>query len=223
MESIKSLPNITKVCFLLATAIAGRNVLPAIGCKIGSLAINCMDKRRAFEWRRASNDYWTKAKKDGIRDLTAAAGVIVLGIGAAYSGEFVEKLTKEEEKPESRIERLVNRIFDWGVSSKEILSDVKNSFDQTISNQTEGLKYWAWSLKPTMIDSVTGIGFGWIANYVRVNRFSGDPLRDIIKFSLQERTFNVNNQIVNFAKWYFINRPRNTYHRSDNPIYSTKL
>lgn len=203
LETIRSLPSSTKTCFLVATAVAARNVLPAICCKIGSVALKHIDKRSAYEWRKSSNEYWTQAKKDAVRDLAIASGFILVGIGAVYSKEIITKiegLNQQEEQPEEPqpYESYVDRIYDWVVNSKP---NIQMPALPDISGKIQGLKDWAWQRRK---DIGAGIGLLAIANHVRC-KYQGDPLLKFIG-SIREG-----------SKWYLYGRPM--YHREQNPNF----
>jgi hypothetical protein len=93
-----ALPMISIVSFA-AGAFMGRKFGLAAGYSVSSKVAGLIGKQNvANEWNKASSDYWTLAKKDAFRDLTAAAGFITLGVASNLAGKAL--LAKEEPQKE---------------------------------------------------------------------------------------------------------------------------
>lgn len=91
-----AMPNASLVCYA-GGILAGWKFYLAFGCKVGSVATKIAGIQDISErLNKASDHYWTKAKKDSFRDLTAMAVLITWGLVASHAGEA---LMKEEEKP----------------------------------------------------------------------------------------------------------------------------
>jgi hypothetical protein len=80
-----------------AGAFMGRKFGLAAGYSVSSKVVGLIGKQNVAEkYSKASNDYWTLAKKDAFRDLTAAAGFITLGVASNLAGKALAKEPKEE-------------------------------------------------------------------------------------------------------------------------------
>jgi hypothetical protein len=89
---------VISIASITAGAFMGRKFGLAAGYGVSSKVAGFIGKQHvADEWNKASSDYWTLAKKDAFRDLTAAAGFITLGIASNLAGKA---LAKEEPKEE---------------------------------------------------------------------------------------------------------------------------
>jgi hypothetical protein len=89
------LPIASYACYA-AALYAGRKFGFAAGCKAISLATDLLGQEKAaMKWEQASHEYWTLAKKDAKRDLTAVAGLAYLGLASGYAGEALR-----EKEPE---------------------------------------------------------------------------------------------------------------------------
>lgn len=92
-NTIGSIPMANVACVATGLLI-GRNFCGAAAYKTGSIVANLVASKKAVEWNQASDEYFTRAKKNGIRDLTAAAGLIAIGLA---SGRTEEKVCLKEE------------------------------------------------------------------------------------------------------------------------------
>jgi hypothetical protein len=89
-------------------AFAGRKLCCAAGCKIGGKVASLLGRESAVEWDQASDKYWTLAKKHAFRDLTAGAGIVMLGLASGYA---VESALKEPKKELSLFENYGMPVF----------------------------------------------------------------------------------------------------------------
>lgn len=72
---------LSAACYTAAAALAFRHVGMAGVCKVRSIVSGRFGKENeAQEWNKSSHEYWTAAKKDAVRDLTAIAGLLLIGI-----------------------------------------------------------------------------------------------------------------------------------------------
>lgn len=62
--------------------------------KAGSIGANLIGSKNAAEWNQASVESLTLAKQNMFRDLTAATGLIVLGLASGFTKE---KIPQQEE------------------------------------------------------------------------------------------------------------------------------
>jgi hypothetical protein len=88
--------NATSVICFAAGAVVARNFFLASGCKIVSLFANLVDEQKAAEWDKTGNHYWTQAKKNAVRDLTAATFLI----SASAISQYAKKTLLVEDKKE---------------------------------------------------------------------------------------------------------------------------
>jgi hypothetical protein len=91
-NTIGSSPLVNIACVATGLFI-GRKFCAAAAYKTGSIVANFVASKKAIEWNQASDEYLTLAKKNGIRDLTAAAGFIAIGLAL---GRTEEKISPEE-------------------------------------------------------------------------------------------------------------------------------
>jgi hypothetical protein len=85
-NTLASLPVAGIACTTTGLYI-GRNFCAAALYKIGSIGAKVMASKNTSEWDQTSHEYLTLAKKNGIRDLTAAAGLITIGLASEYAKE----------------------------------------------------------------------------------------------------------------------------------------
>jgi hypothetical protein len=91
-NTIGSIPMANVACVATGLFI-GRKFCAAAAYKTGSIVAHLVSSKKAVEWNQASDEYLTLAKKNGIRDLTAAAGFIAFGLAL---GRTEEKISPEE-------------------------------------------------------------------------------------------------------------------------------
>lgn len=112
-------------CFAFA-AYAGRKYALAEGCKLGAAFFDLIGQENvAKELDKVSQDYWTEAKKTALRDLTAVAGFVALGIASGYAGAMLRK--EEPPKPEPIPQPEPPLHIKIGVSVLNTLNDYRNS------------------------------------------------------------------------------------------------
>lgn len=99
LNTAKSLLTIRNACFLAASVYGGRKICLAAGYKLGSTVINQMDKQKAAEWNKTGQEYYIRAKKDAVDDLTSALCFIILGL--ISSVESPQRLPIKPIKKES--------------------------------------------------------------------------------------------------------------------------
>src|SRR6187431_2709288 len=92
-----AMPYAGAACYASALFV-GRKFCLAAGYKVASFVAELMEKENVAEWEKTSQFYWAMAKKDAVRDLTAAGGFIALGLLSVPLREAL--LVKEEKKPE---------------------------------------------------------------------------------------------------------------------------
>lgn len=93
-NTIRSLPVASMTCAAIGLYL-GRNWCAAGFYKTASLVGNVVAYNKAVEWNQTGNEYLTLAKKDGLRNVAAAASLIAIGLASGYNQEKV--LPKEEE------------------------------------------------------------------------------------------------------------------------------
>jgi hypothetical protein len=122
-----------------AGAFMGRKFGLAAGYSVSSKVAGLIGKQAiAEEWNKASSDYWTLAKKDAFRDLTAAAGFITLGVASNLAGKALAK--KEPQKEPGWfdnvpiINSLNKKIIIVGIGSVLTINWIKNSIWESSLN-----------------------------------------------------------------------------------------
>lgn len=93
-NTIGSLP-VASIGCAAAGLYIGRKWCVAAAYKVGSIGANLIASKKGSEWNQTSGEYFKIAKKEGIRDLTAAAGFIALGLATSSAQE--KSLPKEEK------------------------------------------------------------------------------------------------------------------------------
>jgi hypothetical protein len=79
-----------------AALYAGRKFCLSAACNTMAVAEGLIGREEAaVAWEKTGQDYWTLAKKDAVRDLTAVGGFVVLGLASGCAG----KALSVEEKP----------------------------------------------------------------------------------------------------------------------------
>jgi hypothetical protein len=95
-NAVGSLPVASIACAATGLFI-GRKFCTAAVYKAGSIGANFIESKNAAEWNQASSESLILAKKDGIRDLTAAAGLIAIGVASFTAQHAEEKVPQKEE------------------------------------------------------------------------------------------------------------------------------
>lgn len=128
-NTFSSLP-IASIGCTAAGLFIGKRFCTAAFHKAGSIATNLFGSKNASEWSEASKESFTLAKKDGIRDLTAAAGLIAIGLA---SGRAQEKALPKEEPGYIRNYGLpagvafIGGSIGWILKRNQVLSNVEKS------------------------------------------------------------------------------------------------
>jgi hypothetical protein len=89
-------PNTKMICLVGAGAFLGRNVIKGMYCKVGATVSQFMEQQNVAEWNKASEHYFVQARKNALRDLAVATGLIFIGVG------FAGIVPKEELIEESK-------------------------------------------------------------------------------------------------------------------------
>jgi hypothetical protein len=92
-NTIASLP-VASIGCTAAGLYIGRKWCAAGIYKAGGIGANLIGSKSAAAWNQVSDEYIKIAKKDGFRDLTAATGLIVLGLASGFTKE---KIPEKEE------------------------------------------------------------------------------------------------------------------------------
>lgn len=95
-NTISSLPFASIGCTAAGLFLA-RNLITAAVHKTASIGAGLVGSKNAAEWNQASNESLALAKKNGFRDLTAAAGLITIGVTSFASQHATEKVPQKEE------------------------------------------------------------------------------------------------------------------------------
>lgn len=99
LQPVASVLPFISIASLAAGGYVGRRFCLAGSCKFLASVACLMGKTSAASWEKTSQDYWTLAKRDAVRDLTAVAGFIVLGLASGYAGKI---FSEPEEEPEEK-------------------------------------------------------------------------------------------------------------------------
>lgn len=78
---------------------SGRKFFLAGGCKlIAAVARQLEQENTASSLEKSSRDFWTLAKKDAVRDLTAMASFFALAFASHSAGEVFKEIQAEKER-----------------------------------------------------------------------------------------------------------------------------
>lgn len=116
-----ALPGISIACFA-AAAFMGRKFSLAAGYGVSSKVADLLGKQNvAEEWNKASNDYWTQAKIDAFRDLTAGVGFFTLGVASNLAGKAFAKEEPKEEPGWCDHNPVLNTICEYKKSALAVV------------------------------------------------------------------------------------------------------
>lgn len=118
---ISAIPAQTSYLFYGAAALVGGGKFGlAAGCKMrGLVAERLGDQSEAAEWTKSSDDYWTQAKKDAVRNLTIAAGLAFTGLIFAQA-----KQLQEHEKILWQMTELMSDHIDLSKDMSNVMKDL---------------------------------------------------------------------------------------------------
>lgn len=97
-NALESTIPMTNLACYAAGVFIGRKFCLAASFKIAGIFSTILGKQNIAEkWNNVSSQYWTLAKKDAIRDLTAVAGLIAWALLANYATQALTKYNNEKE------------------------------------------------------------------------------------------------------------------------------
>lgn len=94
--TVSSLPLASMGCTAAGLFLA-KDFIKAVVDKTASIGADLIASKNAAEWKQASNESFALAKKNGFRNLTAAAGLIAIGVTSFASQNAAEKAPQKEE------------------------------------------------------------------------------------------------------------------------------
>lgn len=121
---VDALPVASTALFVGAGLFAGRKVCLGAGCKVAGAVANLLDSQSASDLDKMGDEYLSLAKKDAVRDLTGAAGLVAMGLTANYAADL---LKQPEPEPEPDNSWTYGQIAAYGTGTLAALGFIANT------------------------------------------------------------------------------------------------